>query len=79
MTATANDRVVQDVIAQLGSDLQISRGPLMREGLRLRNIVLADQAERLAWLAENLPKFPGSGIIYCLTVDDSNRRARQGR
>lgn len=76
VTATANDRVVQDVIAQLGSDLQIIRGPLMREGLRLRNIVLADQAERLAWLAENLPKFPGSGIIYSLTVADSNRVAR---
>jgi len=76
VTATANDRVVQDVISQLGSDLQIIRGPLMREGLRLRNIVLADQAERLAWMAENLPKFPGSGIIYSLTVADSNRVAR---
>jgi ATP-dependent DNA helicase RecQ len=76
VTATANDRVVQDVVSQLGSDLRIIRGPLMREGLRLRNLVLADQAERLAWLAENLPKFPGSGIIYSLTVADSNRVAR---
>ncbi len=75
VTATANDRVVQDVVEQLGNDLEIVRGPLMREGLRLRNIVLSDQAERLAWLAENLPKLPGSGIIYCLTVADSNRVA----
>jgi ATP-dependent DNA helicase RecQ len=30
----------------------------------------------LAWLAENLPKLPGSGIIYSLTVADSNRVAR---
>ncbi len=76
VTATANDRVVQDVAAQLGGDLQIMRGPLMRPGLRLRNIVLRDQSERLAWLAENLPKLPGSGIIYSLTVADSNRVAR---
>lgn len=75
VTATANDRVVQDVVAQLGSDLQVMRGPLMREGLRLRNIEIGDQSERLAWLAENLPKLPGSGIIYCLTVADSRRVA----
>jgi len=75
VTATANDRVVQDVVEQLGADLEIVRGSLMREGLRLRNIVLSDQAERLAWLAENLPRLPGSGIIYCLTVADSNRVA----
>lgn len=75
VTATANDRVIQDVVAQLGSDLQVMRGPLMREGLRLRNIEIGDQSERLAWLAENLPKFPGSGIIYCLTVADSRRVA----
>lgn len=76
VTATANDRVVEDVAEQLGSNLRVMRGPLMRKGLRLRNIVLKDQAERLAWLAENLPKFPGSGIIYTLTVADSNRVER---
>ena len=37
------------------------RGPLTRESLRLQVIELADQAERLAWLAENLPTFAGSG------------------
>ncbi len=75
LTATANDRVVNDTVKQLSKDLQTSRGPLMREGLRLRNIILDEQDERLAWLAENLPKLPGSGIIYCLTVADSVRVA----
>ncbi len=75
VTATANDRVVLDVKQQLGSSLQILRGSLMRESLRLRNIILSSQAERLAWLAENLPRFPGSGIIYTLTVADSFRVA----
>jgi ATP-dependent DNA helicase RecQ len=41
--------------------------------LRLQNIVLPGQAERLAWLAENIGKFKGSGIIYCLTVSDVER------
>ena len=46
---------------------------LARESLRLQNIRLSNQSERLAWLAENLPKFKGSGIIYCLTVADTER------
>jgi ATP-dependent DNA helicase RecQ len=72
-TATANDRVVADVQTQLGPGLMILRGSLARESLRLQNIRLANQSERLAWLAENIHKFKGSGIIYCLTVADTER------
>lgn len=74
-TATANDRVVADVVAQLGQELRVMRGPLSRPSLRLQAIRLADQAERLAWLAENLPRLPGTGIVYCLTVADCERVA----
>jgi ATP-dependent DNA helicase RecQ len=74
-TATANDRVVEDVAAQLGEGVAIIRGPLARDTLRLDAIRLNDQAERLAWLAENLPRLPGSGIVYCLTVADTERVA----
>jgi ATP-dependent DNA helicase RecQ len=72
-TATANDRVIADVQSQLGAGVSVYRGPLARESLRLQNIRLPSQSERLAWLAENLPKFKGSGIIYCLTVADTKR------
>ena len=72
-TATANDRVIADVQSQLGADVSVYRGPLSRESLRLQNIRLPSQSERLAWLAENLPKFKGSGIIFCLTVADTER------
>lgn len=72
-TATANDRVVADVQSQLGSDLILLRGSLDRTSLRLQTIRLSNQSERLAWLAENLPKFKESGIVYCLTVDDTER------
>jgi ATP-dependent DNA helicase RecQ len=74
-TATANDRVAADVRAQLGEELRISRGPLTRDSLMLQTIELADQAERLAWLAEHLPELPGSGIVYCLTTVDCDRVA----
>ncbi len=74
-TATANDRVVADVAAQLGRDVRVVRGPLARASLHLDAIPLADQAERLAWLAEHIPSMPGSGIVYCLTVADTERVA----
>jgi ATP-dependent DNA helicase RecQ len=74
-TATANDRVIDDVRAQLGDSLRVVRGPLARESLKLQTIRLADQAERLAWLAEHLPRLPGSGIVYCLTTADCDRVA----
>jgi ATP-dependent DNA helicase RecQ len=73
-TATANDRVVQDVLTQI-PNLQVQRGPLTRASLKLFNIKLSDQSERLAWLAHFVPRLPGSGIIYCLTIPDTRRVA----
>jgi ATP-dependent DNA helicase RecQ len=70
-TATANNRVIEDIQQQLGQGLVTLRGALDRQTLRLQNIRLANQSERMAWLVENLPKFQGSGIIYCLTVPDT--------
>ena len=74
-TATANNRVVADAQAQLGPTVKVSRGPLVRESLRLQNIVLPGQAARMAWLAEQVPRLPGSGIIYALTIRDAQRLA----
>jgi ATP-dependent DNA helicase RecQ len=73
-TATANNRVVHDIESQI-ENLHIRRGPLVRPSLKLYNIKLDDQADRLAWLAHFLPQLPGSGIIYTLTVQDSRRVA----
>ena len=74
-TATANNRVVKDILDQLGPNLVVQRGPLVRTSLCLQNIRLESQVERLAWLAENIPNLPGSGIVYCLTVADTERVA----
>ncbi len=73
-TATANNRVVADVLAQI-PQLEAVRGPLTRASSKLFNIRLDDQAERLAWLAQTLPQLPRSGIVYCLTIADARRVA----
>ncbi|MBG7605925.1 MAG: RecQ family ATP-dependent DNA helicase [Actinobacteria bacterium] len=70
-TATANDRVVSDVAEQLGTELTTFRGPLGRDGLALGVLELPRQVDRLAWLAEHIGDMPGSGIVYCLTVRDT--------
>lgn len=74
-TATANNRVMEDLETVLGPDLEISRGDLNRPSLALQTIVLSSQAERLAWLAENVPALAGNGIIYTLTVRDAEQVA----
>jgi ATP-dependent DNA helicase RecQ len=71
-TATANGRVMADLQQVLGPDLSISKGDLNRPSLTLQTIRLPSQAERLAWLAEHLPRMPGSGIVYTLTIRDAN-------
>ncbi len=79
-TATANDRVVVDVLEQLqaGGDaaqLRTYRGPLARSSLRLEVVELPRPAARLAWLAETLPRLEGSGIVYTLTRRDAEQVA----
>lgn len=69
-TATANDRVVADLKAQLGDQVFVSRGPLTRDSLYIQIIRLQKKAERYAWILENINRMPGCGIIYCLTQRD---------
>ena len=74
-TATANNRVMEDLATVLGPKLDVSRGDLNRTSLSLQTIRLPSQAERLAWLAEQLATLKGHGIIYTLTVRDANQVA----
>lgn len=70
-TATANDRVVDDVAAQLGvggADTLVLRGGLDRESLHLSVVNIPAPAQRVAWIAAQLDSLEGSGIIYTLTV-----------
>jgi len=79
-TATANDRVVEDVAAQLGiggadttslsggADTLVLRGGLDRQSLHLSVVRIASAAQRVAWIAAQLNSLAGSGIVYTLTV-----------
>lgn len=75
-TATANQRVTDDVASQLGDDTLVLRTSLDRSSLHLSVVDLPDDGHRLAWLAESLPDILGSGIIYCLTVEQAETTAR---
>lgn len=75
-TATANERVSQDVAEQLAGrpmgqpapNVLVLRGGLDRPSLHLGVYQAPDNASRLAWLTAYLRATPGSGIVYCLTV-----------
>lgn len=74
-TATANQRVMNDVCHQLGDDIQVFRGELTRESLHLQTMDFPKRSHRLAWLAETLPKLEGTGIIYAATTRDAEQVA----
>ena len=70
-TATANARVVTDVVEQLevgGRSVLTVRGGLARDSLRLGVLRSMSPEQRLGWLVEHLAELPGSGIVYTLTV-----------
>ena len=70
-TATANGRVVTDVVEQLGAgghEVMTLRGGLARDSLRLGVLRRTSPEQRLAWLLAHLDSLPGSGIVYTLTV-----------
>lgn len=69
-TATANNRVVEDIKLQLGQDIVLSRGPLLRESIAIQTVKLDSREERLVWILDHIGDMPGAGIIYCLTVND---------
>jgi ATP-dependent DNA helicase RecQ len=74
-TATANDRVTEDVAQQFGPSTVVLRGSLSRTSLRLSVIGGLGPLERYAWVDGALGLLPGSGIVYVPTVADTTRLA----
>ncbi|MGB2729126.1 MAG: RecQ family ATP-dependent DNA helicase [Halobacteriota archaeon] len=81
-TATATEKVAQDIIQQMGSNVKHIRGNLMRENLVLNVVSVSSDDDKLAFLAHSLPELEGTGIIYSGTRADteeySNFLNRQG-
>lgn len=63
-TATATKRVQIDVEKQISNDITTLRGRLIRDNFNLYVINVKSEDEKLIWLAENLNKIEGTGIIY---------------
>lgn len=63
-TATAKNRVVDDIMTQLGNNAVLQRGAFTYKSLKLQNITIPGYAERLAWLAKTIPTLKGNTIIY---------------
>ncbi|NOX88565.1 MAG: RecQ family ATP-dependent DNA helicase [Calditrichaeota bacterium] len=63
-TATATDRVAQDIIQQMGKNAALIRGNLLRHNFSLNVVKVKDQDEKLVWLANFLSQAQGNGLIY---------------
>jgi ATP-dependent DNA helicase RecQ len=70
-TATASQRVMDDLASELGPSLFQLRGDLNRASLTLQTLKLNSQTARLAWLASTIRTMEGSGIVYTLTKRDA--------
>ena len=63
-TATATLKVQKDIEEQIGHSITTIRGNLLRNNLGLFVLDVKNDDEKMIWLGQNIPKFPGSGIIY---------------
>src|SRR6266567_428390 len=67
LTATANKRVEQDILQQIGELARVIRGTMQRPDLYLHVETLKGDLAKLSYLAEILPYCPGTGIVYTAT------------
>jgi len=70
-TATATKKVQTDIEQQMGDNLAVIRGNLMRENFKLFVIKVASEDEKMIWLGQNLDKLTGSGVLYTGTRVDT--------
>lgn len=63
-TATATKRVEDDIKTQIGKNIDSIRGNLLRSNLNLFVITVQSEDEKMIWLAQNLEKIKGSGVVY---------------
>ena len=63
-TATATVDVAQDIKNQIGGDIELIRGDLLRENLKLNVIHVESEEDKMAWISNYLEKVNGNGIVY---------------
>ena len=70
-TATATKQVEEDIAMQIGGDITVLRGKLMRDNLNLFVVKVSSEDEKLIWLGQHLSKLTGTGILYAGTRTDT--------
>jgi len=63
-TATATVNVAEDIKNQIGGDIELIRGNLLRENLKLNVIHVNSEEAKMAWLSNYLKNIKGNGIVY---------------
>jgi len=63
-TATATKRTTEDAMEQIGRDIQLIRGDLLRKNFYLNTLKVKNEEEKMGWLIDFLSKQDGTGIIY---------------
>ncbi len=71
LTATANKRVEEDIVLQVGQNTDVIRGTMKRPNLLLHVVPLNGNREKLCYLATLLPQLPGTGVVYTATRHDA--------
>lgn len=75
-TATATHRVQADIERQIGGRLTTLRGSLARKNLRLYVVPVRSEEDKMKWLAQNVGRLPGTGLIYTGTRVDTEVYAK---
>ena len=63
-TATATADVAEDIKNQIGGDIELIRGDLLRENLKLNVIHVENEEDKMAWISNYLGQVKGNGIVY---------------
>lgn len=75
-TATATKKVQKDIEQQIGGQLTTIRGNLARPNLELQVVRVQSEDEKMLWLADNLARLEGTGLIYTGTRIDTEIYAK---
>lgn len=67
-TATATLDVSEDIKKQIGNNIEIIRGDLLRENLKLNVIHVENEEDKMAWMLSYLKNVNGNGLIYTGTT-----------
>lgn len=70
-TATATKKVETDIASQIGGNISVLRGNLLRENFNLFVVKITSEDEKLIWLGKNLDRLGGTGILYTGTRVDT--------